>query len=83
MYVQGAVAAEVINGNVIHYKNWILSVWEEAPSVRALWRQAAAVTREDSGLSARTHSLVVTTNRQQRLIVNLALQEIQSHIAAN
>jgi hypothetical protein len=78
MYVQGVVVAEVINGNVIHYKNWIPCVWEEAPVTRTLWRQAAAVTSEDSGLTTRTHSLVVTTNKQQRLIVNLALYGIQS-----
>jgi hypothetical protein len=81
MYVQGVVTAEVINGNVIYYKNWILCVWEEAPCT--LWRQAAAVTQADSGLSTGTYSVEVTTINSKDASRYLALHGIHSRIVTN
>jgi hypothetical protein len=53
-------------------------VWEEAPCT--MWRQAAAVTAEDSVVFEETHSLLRTTQSINTATRNLALLKILSQI---
>jgi hypothetical protein len=53
-------------------------VWEEAPYT--IWRQAAAVTIQDSVVFEETHSLLRTTTSIKTASVNLALRKIRSQI---
>jgi hypothetical protein len=56
-------------------------VWEEAPCT--FWRQAAAVTTEDSGLSMETYSLVRTTTNSKDASETLALHGTYSQIVTD
>jgi hypothetical protein len=79
LQVPGVIIVEVINETVIYYKiGYNVRVWEEASCT--IWRQAAAVTIEDSVMFEETHSLLRTTINIKTASVNLAVLKIRSQV---